>query len=152
MTCLYFSWKIEKVPQTGPLYTTLEYLHYLQILNKTLLACFYHGGIPISSVFSFFIFLLFRHFTISVSLVFISFIFFLQTLFSIYFLYILFFCLFLFQTNHHIFLLLAYPVYLYCFCSTILLYLALILCSFGSRLNRHYSSLFIYLKKYIYFF
>ena len=56
MTCLYFSSKIEKVLQTGPLYTTLEYLHFLQILNKTLLACFYHGVIPISCVFSFFIF------------------------------------------------------------------------------------------------
>ena len=76
MTCLYFSSKIEKVLQTGPLYTTLEYLHYLQILNKTLSACFYHGVIAISCVFSFFIFLFFRHFAISVSFLFISFNFF----------------------------------------------------------------------------
>ena len=69
----------------------------------------------------------------------------LQTLFCIYFFYILFFCLFVFQTNHHIFLLLVYSVYLYCFCSIILLYLALILRFFDSRSNRHYSPLFIYL-------
>ena len=151
MTCLYFSSKIEKVLQTGPLYTTLEYLHFLQILNKTLLACFYHGVIPISCVFSFFIFLFFRHFTISVSFVFISFFFFfLQTLCGIYFFCILFFCLFLLQTNHHIFLLLVYSFYLSCFCSILLLYLAPILCFFDSRSNRHYSPLFIYLKKKIF--